>query len=68
MRDVLAAVWPDRVLFHGDPTTALAAAPAAYYAKVPVGHVDAGLWTGDRYAPWPEEMNRRIADAISNRQ
>ena len=67
MRDVLAEVRPDRVLVHGDPTTALAAALAAYYAKVPVGHVEAGLRTGDRYAPWPEEMNRRIADAISDR-
>lgn len=67
MRDVLAAVQPDRVLVHGDPTTALAAALAAYYAKVPVGHVEAGLRTGDRYAPWPEEMNRRIADVISDR-
>ena len=67
MRDVLAEVQPDRVLVHGDPTTALAAALAAYYAKVPVGHVEAGLRTGDRYAPWPEEMNRRIADVISDR-
>jgi UDP-N-acetylglucosamine 2-epimerase (non-hydrolysing) len=67
MRDVLAEVRPDRVLVHGDPTTALGAALAAYYAKVPVGHVEAGLRTGDRYAPWPEEMNRRIADAISDR-
>ncbi len=67
MRDVLAEVRPDRVLVHGDPTTALAAALAAYYAKVPVGHVEAGLRTGDRYAPWPEEMNRRIADVISDR-
>lgn len=67
MRDVLAEMRPDRVLVHGDPTTALAAALAAYYAKVPVGHVEAGLRTGDRYAPWPEEMNRRIADAISDR-
>ena len=67
MRDVLAEVRPDRVLVHGDPTTALGAALAAYYAKIPVGHVEAGLRTGDRYAPWPEEMNRRIADAISDR-
>ena len=67
MRDVLAEVRPDRVLVHGDPTTALAAALAAYYARVPVGHVEAGLRTGDRYAPFPEEMNRRLADALSDR-
>ena len=67
MRDVLAKVRPDRVLVHGDTTTAMAGAVAAYYARVAVGHVEAGLRTGDRYAPWPEEMNRRIADALSDR-
>jgi len=67
MRDILGEVRPDRVMVHGDPTTALGAALAAYYAKVPVGHVEAGLRTGDRYAPWPEEMNRRIVDAISDK-
>ena len=67
MRGVLEEVKPDRVLVHGDPTTAMGATLAAYYAKVPVGHVEAGLRTGNLYAPWPEEMNRRIADAISDR-
>ena len=67
MRRVLAEALPDRVLVHGDTTTALAAALAAHYAKVPVGHVEAGLRTGERYAPWPEEMNRRVADALSDR-
>ena len=67
IRSVFATVRPDRVLVHGDPTTALSAALAAYYAKVPVGHVEAGLRTGDRYSPWPEEMNRRLVDALSDR-
>ena len=67
MRDVLGEVKPDRILVHGDTTTAMGASLSAYYAKIPVGHVEAGLRTGDRYAPWPEEMNRRIADAISDR-
>jgi UDP-N-acetylglucosamine 2-epimerase (non-hydrolysing) len=55
---------PDRVLVHGDTTTTFAATLAAYYHKVPVGHVEAGLRTGDIYAPWPEEINRRLTDAI----
>lgn len=50
---------PDLVLVHGDTTTAFATAVAAYYARVPVGHVEAGLRTGDKLAPWPEEMNRQ---------
>ena len=57
---------PGRVLVHGDTTTTFAAALAAFYRKVPVGHVEAGLRTGDIHAPWPEEMNRRLADAITD--
>jgi UDP-N-acetylglucosamine 2-epimerase (non-hydrolysing) len=56
---------PDLVLVHGDTTTTLAAAMAAYYRRIPVGHVEAGLRTRDKYQPFPEEMNRRLADAIS---
>lgn len=67
MRDVLSEVKPDRVLVQGDTTTVLATALAAFYAKIPVGHVEAGLRTGDMAAPWPEEMNRRLADALSDR-
>ena len=58
---------PDRVLVHGDTTTTFAATLAAYYHKVPVGHVEAGLRTGNMYAPWPEEINRKLADAIADR-
>lgn len=61
---VIDEMKPDRVLIHGDTTTSFAAALAAFYRKVPVGHVEAGLRTGDVYAPWPEEMNRRLADTI----
>lgn len=67
MRDVLSEVNPDRVLVQGDTTTVLATALAAFYARIPVGHVEAGLRTGDMSAPWPEEMNRRLADALSDR-
>ncbi len=63
---VLAREKPDRVLVHGDTATTLAASLAAYYQKIPVGHVEAGLRTGDIYQPWPEEINRRIADVISD--
>lgn len=65
MRDVFRAWRPDYVLVHGDTTTTLATSLAAYYEKVAVGHVEAGLRTGNIYSPWPEEMNRRIAGAIS---
>lgn len=58
---------PDRVLVHGDTTTTLASTLAAYYQKIPVGHVEAGLRTGDRYAPWPEEINRKLTDGIADR-
>ncbi len=67
MESVLAAHCPDRVLVHGDTTTTAAATLAAYHHKIPVGHVEAGLRTGDIYSPWPEEMNRRVTDAIADR-
>lgn len=61
----LAEARPAAVLTQGDTTTAFAAALAAFYARIPVGHVEAGLRTYDFDAPWPEEMNRRLADPIS---
>ena len=61
---VFDACKPDRILVHGDTTTTFAAALAAFYQKLPVGHVEAGLRTGDRYAPFPEEINRRLADVL----
>jgi UDP-N-acetylglucosamine 2-epimerase (non-hydrolysing) len=66
MRDVLAIHRPDIVLVHGDTTTTMAASLAAFYAKIPVGHVEAGLRTGDKYAPWPEEMNRKLTGHIAD--
>ena len=63
---VLDELRPDRVLVHGDTTTTLAASMAAFYKMVPVGHVEAGLRTGDLMAPWPEEMNRRLTDGIAD--
>ena len=65
MRDVLKAVQPDVVLVHGDTTTSTTAALAAFYQQIPVGHVEAGLRTGNIYSPWPEEMNRQITGRIS---
>lgn len=66
MRDVYKQWTPDLILVHGDTTTTLAASLSAYYAKVRVGHVEAGLRTGNKYSPWPEEMNRRITGAITD--
>lgn len=66
MRQVLREMRPDRVLVHGDTTTTFAASLAAYYERIPVGHVEAGLRTGDIYAPWPEEMNRKLTGAIAD--
>ncbi len=66
MRDVLERHRPDRVLVHGDTTTSFAASLAAYYQRIPVAHVEAGLRTGDIYAPFPEEMNRRLTDDIAD--
>ena len=65
MRDVLKAMQPDVVLVHGDTTTSMAAAMAAFYQQIPVGHVEAGLRTRNIYSPWPEEMNRQITGRIA---
>ena len=65
MRDVLREARPDVVLVHGDTTTSMAAALAAFYQQIPVGHVEAGLRTHDIYSPWPEEMNRQITGRIA---
>ena len=65
MRDVFQNVKPDVVLVHGDTTTSTAAALAAFYKQIPVGHVEAGLRTRDIYSPWPEEMNRQITGRIA---
>ncbi len=66
LRIVLDAYNPDIVLVHGDTTTTSAAALSSFYRKIPVGHVEAGLRTGNIYSPWPEEMNRKITGAISS--
>ena len=65
MRDVFKDCRPDVVLVHGDTTTSTAAALAAFYARIPVGHVEAGLRTHNIYSPWPEEMNRQITGRIA---
>ena len=65
MRDVLNECRPDVVLVHGDTTTSTAAALAAFYQQIPVGHVEAGLRTHNIYSPWPEEMNRQITGRVA---
>ena len=65
MRDVLKETQPDVVLVHGDTTTSTAAALAAFYQQIPVGHVEAGLRTHNIYSPWPEEMNRQLTGRIA---
>lgn len=65
MRNVFKTCHPDIVLVHGDTTTSTAAALAAFYAQIPVGHVEAGLRTHNIYSPWPEEMNRQITGRIA---
>lgn len=65
MRDVFRESRPDVVLVHGDTTTSTAAAIAAFYAQIPVGHVEAGLRTYNLYSPWPEEMNRQVTSRIA---
>ena len=65
MRDILKEVKPDIVLVHGDTTTSIAAAMAAFYQQIPVGHVEAGLRTHNIYSPWPEEINRQLTSRIA---
>lgn len=65
LREVLTKVNPDIVLVHGDTTTSTAAALAAFYCRIPVGHIEAGLRTGDIYSPWPEEINRQLTGRIA---
>lgn len=65
VKRVIAAFGPDMVLVHGDTATTLGATLASYYARVPVGHVEAGLRTGNIYAPWPEEVNRKVAAIVA---
>lgn len=66
MRDILRQARPNLVLVHGDTTTSTAAALAAFYQQIPVGHIEAGLRTGNIYSPWPEEMNRQITGRIAS--
>lgn len=66
MRDVLSQWRPDLMFVHGDTTTAMAAGLAAFYAKIPVAHVEAGLRTNNIHSPWPEEMNRRMVGRIAS--
>ncbi|TDF37284.1 UDP-N-acetylglucosamine 2-epimerase (non-hydrolyzing) [Alteromonadaceae bacterium M269] len=66
LRDVIQEAKPDLVLVHGDTTTTMAASLSAFYQKVPVGHVEAGLRTGDIYSPWPEEVNRKVTGALTS--
>ena len=61
MDEVLNQAKPDLILVHGDTSTTFAGALAAFYHQIPVGHVEAGLRTWDKYSPWPEEMNRRMS-------
>ncbi len=65
--EVLAETAPDLLVCQGDTTTAAAAALAAFHRQIPVAHVEAGLRTGDRHAPWPEEINRRVIDLVADR-
>src|SRR5690625_3820791 len=66
LRDVLRQWKPNRVLVHGDTSTAFTAALAAFYERIPVAHVEAGLRTGDMYSPWPEEMNRKLVGSLAD--
>lgn len=66
LRKILKAEKFDLLLVHGDTTTTMAAAMAAFYERIPVGHVEAGLRTGDKYSPWPEEMNRNVVGRIAD--
>lgn len=66
LKDVMEEAKPDMVLVHGDTTTTFAGALAAFYAQIPVGHVEAGLRTGNKYSPYPEEMNRKLTGSIAD--
>lgn len=66
MKEILQKDRPDIVLVHGDTTTTFAAALSAFYEKIPVGHVEAGLRTRNKYSPYPEEMNRKLTDALAD--
>ena len=66
LKDVLEKVQPDLVLVHGDTTTTCVGALAAFYKQIPIGHVEAGLRTGDKYSPFPEEMNRKLTGAMAD--
>jgi len=66
LREVFQRELPDLVLVHGDTTTTFVAALAAFYAQIPVGHVEAGLRTGNKYSPFPEEMNRKLATVLAD--
>lgn len=66
LREVFQRELPDLVLVHGDTTTTFVAALAAFYAQIPVGHVEAGLRTGNKYSPFPEEMNRKLASVLTD--
>lgn len=66
LEDVIKTVRPDIILVHGDTTTTFAASLAAFYQKVKIGHVEAGLRTGDKMSPYPEEMNRRLTDVLAD--
>ena len=66
LKPVMEEAKPDMVLVHGDTTTTFAGALAAFYAQIPVGHVEAGLRTGNKYSPYPEEMNRKLTGAIAD--
>ncbi|MGH2199166.1 UDP-N-acetylglucosamine 2-epimerase, partial [Enterococcus faecalis] len=65
LTEVLVPEQPDIVLVHGDPTTSFAAALAAFYHQIPVGHVEAGLRTWQKHSPFPEEMNRQMVDVLT---
>lgn len=65
MREVLSQIKPDVMMVHGDTTTSMAAALAAFYQQIPVGHIEAGLRTNNIYSPWPEEMNRQLTGRIA---
>ena len=66
LKEVIEDAKPDMVLVHGDTTTTFAGALAAFYAQVPVGHVEAGLRTGNKYSPYPEEMNRKLTGSVAD--